>query len=199
MEDSFVLQKAASDETKYTNNILSLIIALSGLGAFGSLICLCMTVISAFSRQKFDNIGLIAASFIGMLLCVLVFVVADEMYKQRKKAYLKAQKKLYKKAERIKGRVVGAVKYVRHVKYMRDTFDDIQWCFKIEYGFGDEKKIIESDRYLNDISQVLADDRVYVLMLDGEVIAFEGYKLRCDDREPYVQLNTEEIEQESEV
>ncbi len=198
MENSFTLQKAERTDTKYKNPALTMTAAIAGLGCFGGIICLCTILLSALSGGNVSG-GIFAAAAAVTLVCGAVFAAASIMFQKRKKEYLKKRRELSKSAVRVQGKVVGVTKYVRHVKYMKDTFDEILWCFKIKYKDGDNYKTVQSDKYLNDISKVLKSDKVEVLILEDKTLAFKNFKLRKDDNEPFVKLETEIIEQEAEL
>ena len=198
MEKSFILQKAETNDIKFSNPVLSMTAALSGLGAFGGIICLCMVLMSALSGGNVSSKFFCAATVIT-IICGMIFVAVSFTFQKQKKMYLKKRKELSKNAVRVQGKVVGVTKYVRHVKYMKETFDEVLWCYKIKYKDGDKYKTVQSDKYLNDISKVLKSDKVDVLILEDKTLVFKNYQLRKDETEPYVKFETEEIEQEAEL
>ena len=198
MENDFKLQKAESKDSKYKSPALSLFSAVSGLFAFGGMICLCAVLLTQMSGGNV-NANFFLASFVITILGSVMFTVSSFLYKKGKSVYLSQRKEMIKSAKKFEGRIIGVTKFIKHVKYMKDTFDEIVWRFKIEYNDDGEVKTVFSDKYLNDISNVLKSDKVNILALEDNTLVFKNYQLRHNENEPYIKLETEEIEQETEL
>lgn len=198
METIFTLQKAETKDHKYSSPALSMTTAISGLLTFGSTICLMVILLTALSGGDVRE-ELFAAAVAAALLSGSVFVISWLMFKKAKRVFLKKRKEMYRSARKLTGKVIGVTKHIRHVKYMRDTFDEILWSFKIEYKDGNEVKTVTSDKYLNDISKVLKSDRVSVFVLEDNTLVFKNYCLRNNESDPYIKLETEVTEQDAEI
>ena len=84
MEKSFILQKAETNDIKFSNPVLSMTAALSGLGAFGGIICLCMVLMSALSGGNVSSNFFCAATVIT-IICGMIFVAVSLTFQKQKK------------------------------------------------------------------------------------------------------------------
>ena len=198
MGTSYKLQRAETKDHGFSSPALSMAAAIGGLLAFGGLICLGMVFPAILSGGSVK--GEFFAAGVGVtVLGGSLFVISQMMFRKAKREFLKKRKEMYKSGKRFSGRVVGVNKHVRHVKYMKDTFDETLWSFKIEYNDGGEIRTVTSDKYLNDISQVLKSDKVTVVILGDGTAVFKNYCLRNNENDPCIKLETEETEQDAEI
>ncbi len=198
MKTEFTLKKAESKDSKYSSPMITMLSAVAGMLAFGGMICLCAVLLTRMSGGDV-NAKFFTASFAVTIVGSVMFMLLSFLYRMGKKEYFKQRKEMYASARRLTGKVTGVTKYVRHVKYMKETFDETLWRFKITYEYGGEEKTAMSDKYLNDISKVLKSDKVSVLILSDGTTAFRNYQLRSTEEDPCIQLETEVIEQDAEV
>lgn len=196
------LIKADGDDANYSNKMLRLLLSLGYLGVFGSFICMFMMIMSAVSREnRLLDVKPMAAAIVTLAVCIAVVIAVTILDKKGRKDFQAAEERLLTNAKAVDGRVVGVVKHIRHVSYAREVFDEITWNFKIEYfdEENNETRTVESDRYLNDISTVLADDSVTVYIKSDGTLAFDGYKLRESFDDEYISPKLEEDVQDTEV
>lgn len=196
------LIRAGGDDANYSNKTFRLFLSLGYLGIFGSFICMFMMIMSAVSRENhLLDVKPMAAAIIALVVCIVAVIVVSLLDKKSRNEFKTAEKKLLANAKSVDGRIVGVVKHIRHVSYAREVFDEITWNFKIEYFDEENNKTctVESDRYLNDISAVLADDSVKVYIKSDGTLAFDGYKLRESFDDEYISPEIEEDVQDMEV
>jgi len=198
MNGKYILQKAQTKDAEFRSPALNMLTALGGLGVFAGIICIFVILLSALSGGKSNIQSFIAAVGIT-LISACVFIVSYYIFNRKKKAYLKKKKRMLANAKRFDGQITGIVKNIRHVKYMHETFDEITWCFKIEYNDEEGTKTVNSELYLNDITRVLKNDRVSVLVLSDGTTVFKNFHLRKDDQESYIKLPLEDIEKGDEI
>ncbi len=197
MNGKYVLQKAQSKDTDFKSPALNMLIALGGLGVFAGIICIFVILLSALSGGRSNDQAFIAAVGIT-IICAFVFTASYAAFNRKKKAYIKNKKSMLTNAKRFSGHIVGIVKNIRHVEYMHETFDEVTWSFKIEYTDDAGTKTINSDLYLNDITQVLKDDRVSVLVLSDGATAVKNFHLRNETSDPVIDMPVEEVERRDE-
>jgi len=197
-ESKYTLKKATPKDADFKSPVLNMLITLSGLGIFGGIICICVILLSALSQAASDGRAFLVSVGITVI-SACIFIVSYSAFNKKKKEYIKKRKSMTANAQRFSGRVVGIVKNVRHVDYMKETYDEITWCFNIEYTDNAGTRTVKSDVYLNDITVVLRDDRVTVLVLQDGSFSFKNFHLRKNDSEPYKKFKIEEVETGDEI
>lgn len=197
-----MLLKAEGDNSKHFNPMIQLLSAIAYLGVFGSVICGFMIIMSAASdKNNTLDISLMSVTITVFAVCIAAVIVLGIVNKNSEKKLRQEDNIKILNARRTDGKVVGVVKHINHVAYRHEIFDETIWNFKINY-FNEEKNCIctvESDRYLNDISTVLANDTVTVYIKSDGKLAFDGYKLRKSFDDDYIKLEIEEDIQDTEV
>ena len=199
--DEFKLIRAEEKDAKYSNPKLRLMLTIDYLGIFGSVITICMIVMSAFSRDNHSvDFKYISAAAVVLILCVAAAAALNVMDKKARKEFLKNEKNLRKNAKKYKGKIVGTEKNIRHVTYMKEVFDEIIWNFIIKYKDENNEIItVKSEKFLNDISEVLASRNVTVYALEDGTFEFGGYKLRENSGDDFVKLKVKVHEKNSKV
>ena len=96
------------------------------------------------------------------------------MYEEKRSA-------LRDSAEHFKGRVTACEKTKHTVRYANEDFDEITWKFIVEYEneHGDTVTV-KTGRYLNDISNILADRSVDIYKTKDGGLLFENFSLTED-------------------
>lgn len=203
MEDNAVIEmiKAQSDDIKYSNTALRLLIVLASLGIFGSMICIFMIVMSAASQgSQSININFLAGTVIFCGLCIAAVVVLCVFDNAARKRFFENEKTLRKNAKRFDGKIVGIEKHINHVKYANEIFDEILYNFLVEYkNENNETVTVKGEGFLNDITEALADDSVTVLELEDGTLVFENYCLRKKTDDNFIKLTTEVKEEDKKV
>ena len=197
----FELMRAEEKDAKYSNPKLRLLLAIGYLGIFGSIITVFMIFMSALSREDhgFDSMYT-AAAIIVLAICTAAVIVLGILDKKAKKEFLKNEKNLRKNAKKYKGKIVGAEKNIRHVQYLKDVFDETIWNFIIKFkDENDEIVTVKSEKFLNDVSEVLASRNVTVYALQDGTYEFGGYKLRENTDDDFVKLKVKINEEDSKV
>lgn len=198
---NFELVRAEEKDAKYSNPKLRLMLTIGYLGIFGSIITVYMIVMSALSREDHGfDVTYTAAAIIVFAVCTAAVAVLNIFDKKAKKEFLKNERNLRKNAKKYRGKIVGAEKNIRHVMYMKDVFDEIIWNFVIKYkNENDEIITVKSDKFLNDISEVLTSKNVIVYELEDGTFEFGGYKLRENPDDDFVKLKVKINEEDSKV
>jgi len=200
-KEKYVLLTAKEKDAKYSNPMLRLFLALGYLGIFSGLITVYMAVMTALSREdhKFEYTYAAAAAVI-FAVCIALVLWLNYKDKKARKAFFKHEKELRKNAKKYRGKIVGIEKYVRHVRYLNDIFDEITWRFIIKYkNENDEIVTVKSDDYLNDITDVLVDSKVSVYCLEDDTFEFKGFKLRESDSDVPVKFKVHVFEEDVKV
>ena len=201
-DEKIELIRVEGEDARYSNPMLGLLLALGYLGIFGSIITVYMIVMSALSRDDHAvEINFMAAALIALAVCTAAVVFLNIIDKKSRKEFFEKENNLRKNAKKFDGKIVGAQKHIRHVKYLNDVFDEIIWNFKIEY-FDDEKNellTVSGERFLNDISEVLADDSVSVFVMKDGSLRFDDYKLKKNPGDEFIKLEVETDEKDSKV
>ncbi len=196
------LFRAESEDSKYSNPMLRLFLTLGFLGIFGSIITLYMIVMSYFSRGKTHfEFEFAAAAVIAFVICAAAVTVLNIIDKKEKNKFLEKEKTKLKNAKRYKGKVIGAEKHINHVRYLNDVFDEVVWNFIIEYFDEETNKniMVQSEKFLNDISEVLSEDSVTVCVLEDGTLFFEDYRLRESRDKDFIKLKIDIDEINSKV
>ena len=199
--EKYQLLKAKEKDAKYSNPMLRLFLTLGYLGIFSALITVYMAAMTALSREdhKFEY-SYAAVAAVIFLICIVMVVWLNYKDKKSRKAFLKHEKELRRNAVKYRGRIVGVEKYVRHVRYLNDVFDEVTWRFIIKYkNENNEIVTVKSDDYLNDISDVLADNKVVIYCLEDKTFEFKGYKLRESESDKPVKLKVNVLEDDVKV
>ena len=199
--NDFELVRAEEKDSKYSNPKLRLMLAIGYLGIFGSIITVYMITMSALSREDhgFDA-AYTAAALVVLAVCIAAVIALNVMDKKAKKEFFKNEKTLRKNAKKYRGKIVGAEKNIRHVTYMKEVFDEIIWNFIIKYkDENNEIVTVKSEKFLNDISEVLASRNVAVYALEDGTFEFGGYKLRENPDDDFVKLKVKVHEEDSKV
>ncbi len=200
-KEKLELVRAEEKDVKYSNPKLRLMLAIGYLGIFGSIITVFMIFMSALSREnhKFDVTYTIVA-IVVMTLCIAAVIVLNMLDKKAKKEFFKNEKMLRKNAKKYRGKIVGIEKNIRHVTYMKDVFDEIIWNFIIKYKNENNEIItVKSEKFLNDISEVLASKNVTVYALEDGTFEFGGYKLRENKDDDFIKLKVKINEEDAKV
>ena len=199
--EKFELVRAEEKDSKYSNPKLRLMLTIGYLGIFGSIITVFMIFMSALSRENYDfDVTYTAAAIVVMMVCAAAVVVLNIRDKKAKKEFLKNEKTLRKNAQKYRGKIVGAEKNIRHVTYMKEVFDEIIWNFIIKYKNENNEIItIKSEKFLNDISEVLTSKNVTVYALKDGTFEFGGYKLRENADDDFVKLKIKINEEDAKV
>jgi len=194
----FTLQKAQSKDAGFKSPVLNMLTSLGGLGVFGGIICICVVFLSALSQGKANGQAFLVSVGIT-IISACIFIISYSAFRKKKKEYIKKKKSMIANAACYNGKVTGIVKQIRHVKYMKENFDEITWCFNITYTDNEGVKNVYGDLYMNDITKVLKDDHVTVLVLNDGSLAFKNFHLRKDDSEPCKEFTILEIEKSDEI
>lgn len=201
-DEKIELLKAEGEDSRYSNPMIRLLLTLGYLGIFGSIITIYMIVMSALSRDDHAvEVSFMAAALIALVGCIAAVVFLNIIDKKAKKEFFEKEAELRNSAKKFDGRIVGVEKHVRHVKYVNDVFDEIIWNFKIEY-FDDEKNellTVSGERFLNDISEALAEDSVSVFVSKDGSLYFDDYKLKKNPDDEFVKLSVEVFEKDARV
>ena len=200
-KEKLELVRAEEKDVKYSNPKLRLMLAIGYLGIFGSIITVFMIFMSALSREnhKFDVTYTIVA-IVVMTLCIAAVIVLNMLDKKAKKEFFKNEKMLRKNAKKYRGKIVGAEKNIRHVTYMKEVFDETIWNFIIKYKDENNEIItVKSEKFLNDISEVLASKNVTVYALEDGTFEFGGYKLRENKDDDFIKLKVKINEEDAKV
>ncbi len=191
--EQFELVKADEKDCEYSNPLLRILSAVFGIVGFGSLIAIFMAVLSAFAGGASAlSVKFFCSAGMAFALSAAAAAIAGYYDKKERRKFLKHKKALRKNAVKIEGRIVGIEKRIRHVSYMNDVFDEILWNFQVEYkNENNETLVVPSDRFLNDISEVLKNDKVTVYVMKDGKIGFGGYQLRksAEDRPLKLKIN----------
>lgn len=202
IDEKIKLIKAEGEDSKYSNPMLRLLLALGYLGIFGSIITVYMIIMSAMPRDDHNvEITLMAAALIAFAVCTAAVVFLNIIDKKARKEFFEKENTLRKNAKRFDGKIVGVEKHIRHVRYINEVFDEILWNFKIEY-FDDEKNellTVSGEKFLNDISEVLSEDSVSVFVPEDGSVFFDDYRLKKDPDDEFLKLEVEVYEKDSKV
>lgn len=199
--EKFELIRAEEKDSKYSNPKLRLILTIGYLGIFGSIITVFMIFMSALSRENHEfDVKYTAAGIVVMMVCTAAVVVLNIQDKKAKKEFFKNENILRKNAQKYRGKIVGAEKNIRHVTYMKEVFDETIWNFIIKYKDENNEIItVKSEKFLNDISEVLASKNVTVYALEDGTFEFGKYKLRENKDDDFVKLKIKINEEDAKV
>ena len=199
--EQFELVRAEAKDAKYSNPSLRLFLALGYLGIFSSVIAVYMIIMSALSREDHGfNVQYTAVAIVVFIVCLTAVIVMNYLDKKARKEFFKKEKQLLKNAKKYKGKIVAAEKNIRHVKYVNEVFDEIIWNFVIKYkNENDEIITVKSEKFLNDISEVLKSRSVTVYVLEDGSNSFGGYHLREKADDEYIKLKIKVHEEEAKV
>ncbi len=189
---------AQSIDSKRSAPMIQLFSAVAYLGIFSALVGAYMIVMSGFSGNKSDLLKkAMPAAVLIFAVCVAAVFVFRFLDKKNRAAFEEKEREKLNSSPCFDGEVKKIKKHIRHVSYSHDVFDDITWRFVIEYTDSESGKvyIADSDAYLNDISDVLADSGVKVHKLSDGALIFDGYKLKKSFGDKGISL---EVEEESE-
>lgn len=199
--EKFELIRAEEKDAEYSNPMIRLFLTLGYLGIFGSIIAVYMIIMSALSRDDHGfDVTYTAAAVIIFAVCLVAVILLNISDKKNRNEFLKNKKQLRRNAKKYKGKIVAAEKNIRHVKYMNEVFDEIIWNYVIKFkNENNEILTVKSEKFLNDISEILSSRNVTVYSLENGTYEFGGYKLRESSDEDFVELKVKIREENSKV
>ncbi len=183
-ETEYTLIKA--DEEKFVGVSYSLPLTLSYLGVFSSLVCEFMVIMSALSKPDHAvNYVTLAGGALVFALCVVGAVIFNIL---QKKSLAKAEIKRNKLLETItpiNGKITGVNKYVTHIHHGENLYEQALWTFTVEYADSKsgESKTLESEQYLNDVTEVLKDNDVKIYFTDDDSFELAGFSFRTNEND----------------
>ena len=120
-------------------------------------------------------------SIAALLLFGAAAGVLSLVDRRKRRAYEEKRSALRDSAEHFKGRVTACEKTKHTVRYANEDFDEITWKFIVEYEneHGDTVTV-KTGRYLNDISNILADRSVDIYKTKDGGLLFENFSLTED-------------------
>lgn len=189
---------AQSSDSKRSAPMLQLFGALAYLGIFSSLVGAYMIVMSSFSGNESGLMKkAMPAAVLIFAVCVAAVFIFRFLDKKNRAAFEEKEREKLNFSHCFDGEVKKIKKHIRHVSYSHEVFDEITWRFVIEYTDSETKEVCtaDSDAYLNDISDILADSDVKVHKLPDGALIFDGYKLKKSFKDKGVGF---EVEEESE-
>lgn len=189
---------AQSSDAKRSAPMLQLLSAVAYLGIFSSLVGAYMIVMSSFSGNESGLIKkAMPAAVLIFAVCVAAVFVFRFLDKRNRAAFEEKEREKLNSSPCFDGEVKKIKKHIRHVSYSHEVFDEITWRFVIEYTDSETGEVCtaDSDAYLNDISDILADSGVKVHKLSDGALIFDGYKLKKSFKDKGVSF---EVDEESE-
>ncbi len=174
--------------------LFSVLAAVAYLGIFGGIICCAAAILINISESDGqEDYTLLAQGIIAAAASGCLAVLFALLGRKARSSDVRKREQLLKSLPRVEGKIVGITKYVRTIKQGSAVYHDAEWSFKIEYTDTQGKRhTAESERYVDDVQDMLKSDRVYVYLKD-DGIELDGYELRKSDDDPAAELKVSEV------
>lgn len=193
--EDFSLIKAG--EEKGGNAVLSVFSVIAYLGVFSSLIGAFMVFMSAMSSDnKALNYDVLAGCVIAFAVCIGAAIVTSVLQRRENEKAERLRGEFIKSTAPVDGKIVGINKYVKRIYHEGNTYEELLWSFNIEYRDSktNEKRSVESEKYLNDVSNVISGDSVKIYFREDGTFELDGFALRKSEDDAKAELKITEIE-----
>lgn len=192
----YILIRAEDKRGKFRKVSYSLPITLSYLGIFSSLICEFMVIMSALSRSNHEiNFTVMAGGAIVFVLCTVAAVAFSLLEKRSIQKADEERKEILKGITPVDGTVKNVNKYIRRIHHDGNAYEESVYTFSIEYSDSEtgELKTLESEKYLNDVTQVLSDNKVNIYFEKNGDFELDGFVFRKSESDPPYPLEVNDI------
>lgn len=187
----FRLDRAEPFKDGYGSFSFSMLLTISYLGIFASIICEFMVIMSSLSQPNGSiNYTFMAGGVIAFVVCLAAAVFFTVCENKVKEKIEKKRQDLFENTKPVEGKITGINKYIRRIKHGSDVYEEALWTFNIEY-FDKEKNdisAVESEKYLNDITEVLTDNTVCIYFKPDGGFELDGFKLRRSENDEKTEI-----------
>ena len=159
--------------------VLRVSLAVCYMGMLSGVVAVFASILGIVSgRNAGDRLYL---SITALLLFGAAAGVLSLVDSRKRRAYEEKRAALRDSAEHFKGRVTACEKTKHTVRYANEDFDEITWKFIVEYeNENGDTVTVKTGRYLNDISNILADRSVDIYKTKDGGLLFENFSLTED-------------------
>lgn len=192
----YSLVRAEDKRKKFGKVSYSLPLTLSYLGIFASLICEFMVIMSAFSQPNHTiDFTVMAGGLIVFVISVALTFVFSALEKKSIQKAENIRKEILNSITPVNGKVKSINKYIRRIYHDGNAYEESLYTFNIEYDDpkNGELKTLESEKYLNDVTQVLANNEVKIYFDDNGDAELDGFVFRKSDSDTAFPFKINEI------
>ena len=163
--------------------VLRVLIAVCYTGILAAVMAGMASVFSVASgaEKGWDKLAAAAAALVVFGAGTVILSIVD---RSKRSQYENEQARLDREAKVFRGTVELARKHVRTAQYGSGRYEEITWSFSVSYNDENgDTKTVNSPRYLNDISHILADRAVDVHVREDGVCTFGDFRLAQNEDE----------------
>lgn len=191
----FKLERAEPFKNGSNGFSFSMLLALSYLGIFASIICEFMVIMSALSRSDHAiNYNVMAGGVIAFVVRGAASILFTVLENKAKKKLEQERTEALNSIEPVEGKITAVNRYIRRILHGGNVYEESLWTFNIEY-YDEEKNetaVIESEKYLNDVTEVLSGDTVKIYFKPDKGFELSGFELRKSNADDKTELPVNE-------
>lgn len=195
-EFKYSLLKANEFDSDTDRVPFQLLMTVACLGVFSSVVCEFMLIMSALSGTEHKlNYKFMAGGVIVFIVCAAAAFIFGALQKNAVKKLRQKERDFIDSTTPVDGKIIAVNSYVKLIHHGKSTYRETLWSMLIEYTDDDGAvKTIESEKYLNDICEVLTDTAVKIYFKDNERFILDGFKLRKDENDERINVSVNEIQ-----
>ncbi len=165
--------------------VMPLLISVSYLGIFAGVVSIFMVLMSAMSEGKEGiDFTLLAGSIVVLALCIVLVIVFSLISYKGKEKFRNSHYDLIKNSDGCSGRIISVNRYVERILHKGSAYEQAMWSLNIEYTDKDGKTaVIESEKYLNDVTEVLCGSSVTVYLKNNGKFELDGFEIRQSEED----------------